>query len=119
MRSAALLLIAAAAWGCSRPGPLPAQAELPIGLNQDCGCLRDRVCATIEQAPGWSEVRRASCRWMQPGAVALCRYEERRVDHERPEGYERPGRGGALIELSPWRRAEVTARRLGEGWCAG
>lgn len=118
IRLVALAAAAALAGGCGRPVALPVDSELPLGPNQECGCLRDKQCATIEAEPGWSQLRNVSCRWIEPSEAARCRYEERRVDWERPEGYERPERGGELIELSPWRRGEVTARRYERGWCA-
>jgi hypothetical protein len=112
VRLVAIAAAAALAGGCGRSAALPSDAELPIGPNQDCGCVRDGRCATIEAAPGWSELRNVSCRWIDPGGVARCNYEERRVDHEGPEG------GGRTVEISSWRRGEVVARRHRGEWCA-
>lgn len=119
-KALSLLAIAAAAavaGACGRTADLPTQADLPVGPNRDCGCVRDGRCATIEAAPGWSELRSVSCRWVE-GEVARCRYEERRLDRALPEGDAGAGRGGRVVELSPWRRGELVARRHRGDWCA-
>ena len=115
----AIVAAVSLAGGCGGPTALPSEAELPIGPNQDCGCLLDAQCVVIEAESGWTQLRNVSCRWIEPGETARCTYESRRVDHERPEGYESDDRGGRVVELAPWRGGAVTARRFRGGWCAG
>lgn len=83
-----LLAAAALAAGCGPAGPPEdgenpqapfalSRAELPAGFDDGCDCVTRGICAVIEQVPGWSEVRSVSCRWIEPGTRARCRFETR------------------------------------------
>ena len=113
--AAALALLAA----CSEPVEAPVQmflpdsAELPYRITQDCGCVRDRQCALLEERPGVSEIRGLGCRWLRPRAAAECRFEERFTGHF-------AAADGSRIETpGPWISRSLTAILLPDGrWCA-
>jgi len=115
---AAALALAALAGGCSEPPPsrlyLPGADDLPYGINQDCGCVRDGQCAMLEEVAGESEVRDLQCRWERPDKVASCRFEERF------NAWEGGGDGNIVTRPGRWQRRELRAVLLPDGrWCAG
>lgn len=107
---------------CSEPEPeparaavvgLPTAAELPLGPNRDCGCVRRGECVVLEERLGRWEVRGLSCRWLKEGEAAHCDFESRFVALDSPGGKwaETPGK---------WIRSSLRAIHPPEGgWCAG
>jgi hypothetical protein len=90
------------------------RAELPAGNEDGCDCVTRRMCPVLEQVPGGSELRNVSCRWIEPGIRARCRYETRFTADLPP--YDGNGAAG---EPGPWQQQELVARLLPQGrWCA-
>lgn len=117
------LALAALAAGCSEGAPelppsqeaLPTDFDLPYRFNQDCGCVRDGHCAIAEEIPGYGEIRNLSCRWLRPGRVAHCRFEERFVE------LTSDAQGNLVANPpGPWEARSLRAILLPGGrWCAG
>ena len=116
-----LAALAAALGGCSDDAPppqtaaagLPTELDLPYRYNQDCRCVREGRCVTLEELPGAFEVRNLSCRWQRPSEVAQCDFEQRFVN------YRYAADGNYTEDPEAWGRRSLRAMRLPNGgWCA-
>jgi hypothetical protein len=120
--NAMVLALAGALVACSEEAPLapptavplPTAEVLPYRFNQDCGCVRDGNCAILEEQPGYSEIRGLSCRWLRPGAVAECRFEERFTAHHYL------AEGNFIESVGAWQPRRLRVIPLPDGgWCEG